>query len=225
MLTRSASIIRLAAGCYDIAHRKVYTSTIRPLTPNDPALRLQVIQKRSFVRIMKKVVLLLALFSISLVPAKAQLLGVEVGGYGSWLKPADLEQGYGGGAVVRGQVLGFLGVDFRVGYYSFSDPSVDMVPIEGSFMFRLPLPVISFFAGLGGGYYQFSGEDGFSLGAQEGYFANVGVEATLGDWRTFFEWRYQVLEPEVDTAGGGYSKGEEIDFSGYGFSLGVTYMF
>lgn len=167
--------------------------------------------------------LLLSLMSFA--PAQAQMLGLEVGGYGSWLKPQDLDEGYGGGAVVRGQFLEFLGADVRAGYFSFSDPDVDMVPVEASLMFRLPLPVISFFAGVGGGYYQFSGERGFDLGDEAGAFGNVGVEGTLGDWKLFFEWRYQVLEPSVDSGGRGFAKGDEIDFSGYGFSLGLLYRF
>ena len=175
---------------------------------------------------MKNVLSVSLLFSLlSFLPAHAQMLGLEIGGYGSWLKPKDLDEGYGGGVVVRGQLLEFLGADARAGYFSFSDPDVDMVPLEASLMLRLPLPVISFFAGVGGGYYQFSGEKGFDLGDEAGAFGNVGVEGTLGDWKLFFEWRYQVLEPSVDRAGGGFAKNEEIDFSGYGFSLGLLYRF
>ncbi|MFP4351976.1 MAG: hypothetical protein ACLFRP_08235 [Puniceicoccaceae bacterium] len=175
---------------------------------------------------MKKVVLASLLLSLfSFVSARSQVLGLEIGGYGSWLKPEDLDKGYGGGVVARGQLLEFLGVDARAGYFSFSDPDVDMVPVEASLMLRLPLPVVSLFAGAGGGYYQFSGEKGFDLGDEAGAFGNLGVEGTLGDWKLFFEWRYQLLEPTVDSAGGGFAKGEEIDFSGYGFSLGVLYRF
>ena len=170
---------------------------------------------------------LLALFALALtaLPAQAQLAGLDAGVYGSWWKPEDLDKGYGGGAVVRGQLLEFLGFDARAGYFSFGDPDVDMVPVEIAAMLRFPLPVISFFGGVGGGYYTFSGEDGFSLDDETGAFANLGVEGALGDWLVFVEWRYQILKADVDQAGGGFAEGDEIDFGGSGFSLGLTYRF
>tara|TARA_R100000027_G_scaffold67619_1_gene67226 strand:+ start:12919 stop:13443 length:525 start_codon:yes stop_codon:yes gene_type:complete len=174
---------------------------------------------------MKKFLFLFGLLLASLVSSHAQVLGLEAGAYGSYLKPKDLDKGYGGGVILRGQFLGFLGADARVGYFTFSDPSVDMIPMEVSLMFRVPIPIVSFFAGVGGGYYQFSGEKGFSLDDEAGYFGTAGIEATLGDMRLFFEWRYQSLEAEVNKSGGGYVKGQDIDFSGNGFTLGVTYFF
>lgn len=174
---------------------------------------------------MKKILLLAALVSFAVLPLRAQVLGLEVGGYGSWWRPADLDKGYGGGAVVRGQFLEFLGVDVRAGYFSFSDPDVDMVPVEAGLMLRVPIPVVSLFAGVGGGYYQFSGEKGFSLDNETGYFGNAGAEVTLGDWRFFLEWRYNVLEPEISKSGAGLVEGKKLDFSGNSFNLGATYKF
>ncbi len=174
---------------------------------------------------MKKILIVLGLLSIFVVPARAQLLGLEAGGYGSYWKPKDLDKGYGGGAILRGQIFEFFGVDVRAGYFSFDDPSVNMVPVEASAVFRFPFPLISPFAGAGAGYYQFSGEDGFSLDDETGAFVSAGLDATLGDLRLFFEWRYNFMKAEVDKAGGGYNKGDEIDFSGNGFSLGVTWFF
>ncbi|MEM0967560.1 MAG: outer membrane beta-barrel protein [Verrucomicrobiota bacterium] len=174
---------------------------------------------------MKRVILAASLLCLSFAPAKAFLIDLEAGGYGAWWKPQDLDEGYGGGAVVRGQVIGVLGVDVRAGYFSFSDPSVDMIPIEAALMLRFPIPIVSLFAGLGAGYYQFSGEDGFELKNEQGWFGNAGVEISLSDWRVFLEWRYQLLDAEVDSAGGGFAAGDEIDFSGSGFTLGLTYRF
>ncbi len=175
---------------------------------------------------MKKFFPLLLLASFAFLPFRASAFaGLELGGYGSWWKPSDLKEGHGGGVVARGQLLGFLGGDARIGYFSFSDPDVDMIPAEAALMLRFPLPVIKFFAGAGGGYYQFSGEKGFSLDDEAGYFGSAGIEAALGDWLLFFEWRYNFLEPKVDSAGGGYAEGDKIDFSGSSFSLGVTYAF
>lgn len=174
---------------------------------------------------MKKVLLSLGLLSLLLVPAKAQVLGLEAGVYGSYWKPKDLDKGYGGGIVARGQILGFFGMDGRVGYFKFDNPSVDMIPLEATAMFRFPFPILSPFVGLGAGYYQFSGEKGFSLDDQVGYFGTAGVDITLGDLRVFLEWRYQELKPEIGKTGGGYVKGQDLDFSGNGFTLGVTYFF
>ncbi|MBC2600927.1 hypothetical protein [Puniceicoccus vermicola] len=174
---------------------------------------------------MKKVLLVLGFLSICLVPAKAQLLGLEAGAYGSYWKPKDLDEGHGGGIVARGQIFGFFGLDGRVGYFKFDDPSVDMVPMEVTAMLRFPFPLVSPFVGIGGGYYQFSGEKGFSLDDSTGYFGAAGLDVTLGDLRVFFEWRYQSLEAEVDKTGGGYVRGQDLDFSGNGFTLGVTYFF
>jgi len=173
---------------------------------------------------MKKFIPLLLLSLLSFLPFRA-VAGLEFGGYGSWWKPSDLDKGYGGGVVARGQLLGVLGADGRIGYFTFSDPDVDMIPAEASLMLRFPLPIIKFFAGAGAGYYQFSGEKGFSLDDEVGYFGSAGVEFVLGDWLVFLEWRYNFLEPEVDEAGDGFSSGEKIDFSGNAFSLGVTYSF
>jgi len=174
---------------------------------------------------MKKLLLTVAFISVGLLSAKAQLAGLEFGGYGSYWKPKDLDKGYGGGAVVRAQLFGFLGADARVGYFQFDNPTVDMIPIEATALLRFPFPLVSPFAGIGAGYYQFSGEKGFSLDDEAGWFGTAGLDVTLGDLRVFFEWRYQFLEATVGSGGGGFSKGSEIDFSGNGFNLGVTWFF
>jgi len=174
---------------------------------------------------MKRLLLLLGFIAVGLSSANAQFIGLEVGAYGSYWKPKDLDKGYGGGVVARGQLFEFFGIDGRVGYFSFDDPSVEMIPVEVTALLRFPFPLISPFAGVGGGYYQFSGEKGFSLDDETGWFGTAGVDLTLGDLRVFLEWRYQFLEATVKDSVGGLANGSELDFSGNGFNLGVTWFF
>jgi len=174
---------------------------------------------------MKKLIIALVFVSVGLVSAKAQFIGLEFGGYGAYWKPSDLDKGYGGGAVVRAQLIEFLGVDARVGYFSFDDPTVDMVPMEVAALLRFPFPLVSPYAGVGGGYYQFSGEKGFSLGDETGWFGTAGLDLTLGDLRVFLEWRYQFLKATVEDSVGNLVNGDDLDFGGNGFSLGVTWFF
>jgi len=155
----------------------------------------------------------------------AQFIGLSAGGYGSYLKPADLDRGTGYGAVVRGQLIEFLGYDVRGGYYSFKNPSVNMVPVEGTLIFRVPLPFSALFVGGGAGYYMFSGEKGFSLDNDWGYFPVAGAEVHLGPILVFLEWKYLFLDPKISQGGAGFAQGDNLDFSGSGFTLGVTFRF
>lgn len=157
--------------------------------------------------------------------SQAQFIGLEAGGYGSYLKPADLDRGTGYGAVVRGQLIEFLGYDVRAGYFSFKNPSVNMVPIEGTVIFRVPLPFSALFVGGGAGYYTFSGERGFSLDNDWGYYPVAGAEVHLGPVLVFFEWKYLFLQPEISRGGGGFAQGDKLDFNGSGFTIGVTLRF
>jgi len=172
---------------------------------------------------MKKLLLLSGILGLLLVPAKTKLLAVEVGGYG-WYLGFDGGEGYGAGVVVREDLLEFLMVDFRTGYFESINPITYMIPVEGSVLARIPFPVVSPYAGLGLGYYNFIG-GGTDVDSVFGYFGTLGAEASLGDWKVFFEGRYQLLEPEAQSTGFSYTKGEKVDLSGFGLALGVTYTF
>lgn len=110
--------------------------------------------------------------------------------YGTYWDADD--SGKGAGLRYKKTFLGFGALDGRAGYVNFDSIKTDMIPLELSINARLPF-IISPYIGVGGGYYLLDSNLG-SIDNSGGYFAQLGVEATLLWFGVMAELRYHDLE-------------------------------
>ena len=148
--------------------------------------------------------------------------GIELGVFGSYLDADDLGDGYGVGAKLELQAVDWMSVDARASYVNFSNPEVDMYPLELAALLNIPLAdeQIVPYAGVGVGYYILDAS-GFDMDDEVGFFPVVGLE--IGAWNLSFmiEARWLFLEPDVD----GVSNVDEAELDGLGINAGLLFRF
>ncbi len=151
--------------------------------------------------------------------ANAAILGAQTGAFYSVIDSDDAGTGHGGGAIFRTQLVGILGADARVGYLSFGDSDISMVPLEASIILRAPVPFLAVYGGLGGGIYFIDG-DNVDYDNATGFYPLVGAEFKISELVLFAEARYLFLEGETS---GTLSRTDSFD--GPGFNIGLSFRF
>lgn len=150
---------------------------------------------------------------------KAEMLGSELGAFYSYVDSEDLGIGHGLGAKLKLNVMEILSIEGRASYMEFEDNDIEMIPLEAAAMFVLPLGNFRPYAGLGAGYYIFSG-NGWDLSDEIGYFPMVGLQLNIGsDLGLFAEGRWVFLESDIENSP------NEVDVSGLGVNIGISLLF
>ena len=103
-------------------------------------------------------------------------------------------EGAGGGLRLKKTILAFGAADIRGGYVNFNDTNTEVIPLEASINARLPF-VISPYVGVGAGYYLIN-SDIPAMDNAVGYFAQIGVEASILWFGAMAELRYLDLEED-----------------------------
>lgn len=161
---------------------------------------------------MRKVIVLLvvALSFIGVATKDAGAIGV----YGIWWMPDEGdEDGWGIGLKEKRTLTPLFALDGRVSYVKFSgDLDTAIIPLELTACLKLGM----IYAGIGGGYYIFTGDA--ELENTFGYYALLGIEVLPGPVTVFGELKWQFLEPEFDTTFGG-----DADLESIVIHAGVTF--
>ena len=159
---------------------------------------------------MKKllVVTILAFSCIGTFAHDANAIGV----YGIWSMPNETdEDGWGIGLKEKRTLSPLIALDGRVSYIKFSTPDAGIVPIEFTACLKLGM----LYGGIGAGYYIFTGDN--ALEDTVSWYVLAGIELLPGPVSFFGEVKWQMLEPDLDTPGGG-----SFEFDALVLHAGVT---
>jgi hypothetical protein len=139
--------------------------------------------------------------STAIAPA-ARAIGI----FGAYWNPAkSSDNGYGAGLKFDSSFTPLLGMDTRVSYITFSDANVNITPVEATATVKFG----TLYAGVGLGYYFFSGDN--NVDDDWGWYALAGINVLPGPIGVFGEFKWQFLEPD----NGG-------NLESYCFHVGVT---
>jgi hypothetical protein len=139
----------------------------------------------------------------------------------TWLNTDDLGDAWGGMVGVGFQPLDWFSAEIRAGYLRADDESMDIIPVEGVAMFRVPnIDTIEPYAGVGVGHY-FLESDDISTDDPQAIFPLIGLDVRLPETRLrlFAEVRYMFFDGSVS------DDLESSDMNGIGANLGVTWTF
>lgn len=139
----------------------------------------------------------------------------------TWLNTDDLGDAWGGMVGVGFQPLEWFSADLRAGYLRADDESMDIIPLEGVAMFRVPnLDVIEPYAGVGVGHY-FLESDDIETEDPQAVFPLIGADLRLPETklRIFGEVRYMFFDGSVS------DDLPSSDMNGLGANLGITWTF
>jgi hypothetical protein len=169
---------------------------------------------------MKKLLALAAVLALMAGSARADLRV-----FGSYWDAGDLNEGYGGGAGMRFELLPFLGLELRGSYLDLSDVEMSLIPLEGAVILQLPGHAIVPYVGAGAGYYMFDA-DKVDPDDDIGLFALAGLEVGAAKGIRFFaEARWVALETSIEGASDVLeSLGEdEVSVDGLGVNAGLVW--
>lgn len=152
--------------------------------------------------------------------------GVEFGVFGSYIDSDDLGDGVGGGVKLEFKPINWLSVDARASWIRFSNPDVDMVPLEMALLLNIPLAneQIVPYVGVGGGYYFFDA-DGFDMDDNVGFFPVVGLEFGTRNVAFLAELRWLFLQSDLDGAEDELGNIRKADVDGLGINAGLLFRF
>jgi len=152
--------------------------------------------------------------------------GIEMGFFGATHDSDDLGQGYGGGAKLEVNPIDLLSIDGRASWIRYDDVNIDMIPLEVAALVNLPLFWERFvpYAGVGTGYYMFSGSGG-DLDDEVGYFPLAGLEIGFHKLSILAEARYLFLETDVENGKGELAGQDEAGLDGLGINVGLLFRF
>lgn len=165
--------------------------------------------------------ILWAVAAVALVSAPLAAMTNDFGVFGSYIKPSDADNSFGGGAKLR-----FGLIDLRATYFtdltakqaedvcppfcSNSKPKVKFVPLEAGLVFKFSdwmdqgdqrFQVVSPFIGGGGGYYLLSevNENAFGhLKNEWGWYAVAGTDVNFNPhWGLLLEFQYRRVRGTV----------------------------
>ncbi|MHC4205409.1 MAG: outer membrane beta-barrel protein [Planctomycetota bacterium] len=177
-------------------------------------------------RAQRSLMLVLAVMLAFSSGAWARGSGIELGAFGTYLDTDDLGDGYGAGAKLELQAVDWMSVDARASYINFSNPEVDLYPLEIAALLNIPLAneQIVPYAGIGAGYYIFDAS-GFEMDDEVGFFPLIGME--FGAWNLSFmlEARWLFLESDLDKAVDQFGDASEADLDGLGINFGLLFRF
>lgn len=140
----------------------------------------------------------------------------SIGAFLSYWNGSDTDNGYGAGLSHQIKLVPLISGEVRASWLSHSDGGFDMnlYPLEGLVRAKLGL----FYAGLGGGYYIFSGKDGVELDNDWGAFGVAGLELTVAGIGVFGELKYTWIETKMTAP-----TESDVDASGIGVNVGVVF--
>jgi hypothetical protein len=149
------------------------------------------------------------LLAVDATPARA------LGAFVQWQNAEDMNSGAGIGLKHKFSIVPIFGIEGRVSYLRYNGsggyPDLNAFPLEAFGRLKLGL----FYAGVGLGYYIFSGDD-YPPKNSVGGFAAAGAEFTLLGLGGFAELRYLYLDPKEEDIIGG-----NRDLKGFGANVGV----
>jgi len=154
---------------------------------------------------MKRLALFLILVAATttVIAPAAQAVGV----YAAYWNPTkSSDSGRGAGLKFNSSFTPLIGMDARVSYIAFNDTDVNVTPIEATGTVKLG----TLYAGLGFGYYMFSGDN--NIDNDWGWYLLAGINILPGPLGVFGEFKWQFLEPD----NGG-------NLESYCFHAGVTF--
>ena len=140
----------------------------------------------------------------------------SIGAFLSYWNGADTDNGYGVGLKHQIKIIPLISGEVRASWLSFSDddPGMNVYPLEGLAKVNLGM----FYAGLGAGYYIFSGSDDVKWDNAWGIFGVGGLEITVAKIGVFGELKYTWVETKITEP---ISK--DVDGSGVGLNAGVVF--
>lgn len=153
-----------------------------------------------------------------------------IGAYGSYWKPKDLDNAWGGGAKIQIEVVPSIYLEGRLGYFPEVDdePKLDITPVELAGVLKFPVDRFTPYLGAGAGYYLFDLKDvpaGIDVTVDDeiGYFGVAGAELSLGaNVSLFGEAKYTWLdEVKVEVQVGGVTMTDKGNLSGWGANVGL----
>jgi hypothetical protein len=152
--------------------------------------------------------------------------GAEMGFFGTSHDSEDLGQGYGGGAKLELKPISLVSIDGRASWVHYDDVNVDMIPLEVAGLLNMPLlwEMIVPYAGVGTGYYMFTGSGG-DLEDETGWFPLVGLEIGFKKLSILAEARYLFLETDVKNGKGDLLGRREADLDGTAVNVGLLLRF
>lgn len=150
--------------------------------------------------------------------------GVEFGAFASYIDSDDLDEGVGGGVKLEFNPVDWLSLDARASWITFSDPDVDMIPLEVAALLNIPLAneKIVPYVGVGGGYYIFDA-DGFDMDDDVGFFPLAGLEFGTESVGFMVEARWLFLQSDLDGATDELADLDEADLDGLGINAGLIF--
>ena len=158
-----------------------------------------------------------------------------IGFYGSFWKPEDLDNAFGGGAKLQVEVVPGILLEARGGYFpkakeeDVDEIEIDIIPVEAGGILKLPIDVVTPYVGGGIGYYMFNTAkepSGVTVEVENkfGLYGVAGLEIALGEVASLFgEAKYTYLDKvEVTAKSGGASVShDDGKLSGFGANAGI----
>lgn len=153
--------------------------------------------------------------------------GQELNGYLAYQYADEADHGIGPGLSYTFPLESMIRLDGRLSWYHFTNPDLDMVPIEVVVAYEGELESgLRLYGGLGAGYYLLSANRG-EADNEFGFQILGGTEwAWQGPWSLVAELRWLFLDTDVDEE---FQRNEgtddNIELSGIGLNLGLSYAF
>ncbi len=145
--------------------------------------------------------------------------------FGSYWGAGELEEGFGGGAGLRIELLPFLGLDVRGSYLEMdSKDEVSMIPLEAAAILQYPGDLLVPYIGAGGGYYML--ESGrYNPDDEFGIFALLGLEIGASEGIRFFtEGRWVALESKSEGSSEELRGDDDtLSLTGVGINFGIVW--
>ncbi len=150
-----------------------------------------------------------------------------VGAFGSYWDTKDADNGYGGGAKVKMEVMPFVSLEFRGSYFpdlagdeEGMDFDLRVIPVEAAVVANIPLLIFDLYAGAGGGGYYMDGTYDSPTGSGDidfkikpGWFLQGGAQMTIFPCVALFaEVVHRWVDFEVDSISGSSGSDPVIDF-------------
>jgi hypothetical protein len=157
---------------------------------------------------------LAAMLALGALVPSAHAIGVMA----SWWNMDDAsDDGFGVGLRSKTQIVPMVAIDTRVSWIKFSDPDVNVFPIEATGLLKLGM----LYAGLGAGYYIFDA-DGADLDNNFGWYVLGGVDVGLSSFSIFGEVKWTMLSTDIKDVDPNLGDvPTKLDADGIGINLGV----
>jgi hypothetical protein len=159
---------------------------------------------------------LVALLGLAALTPSAHAVGVMASW---WQIDEENHDGFGGGLRSKVMFMPMVGMDTRASWIKFSDPDMNVFPIEATGILQLGMV----YGGIGAGYYVFDGDE-VDLDNNFGWYLVGGIEVAVGKFGVFGELKWTKLETDIENIDpdlGDVPTSLEAD--GIGFNIGVNF--